>query len=57
MLLVCFVHSFLKLSKIEISENLKFLARMFPRGRLLLAVGVIRAAFSVVPSNRNQTTE
>jgi hypothetical protein len=46
---------FLNLSKIEISENLKFLARSFPRRCLLLAVIVVPAGLDL--SGRIETEQ
>jgi len=43
--LVCYF--FLKRSKIEISEHLRFLARIFPRERFLLAVIVLSAGLDL----------
>jgi hypothetical protein len=50
---------FLKRPKTEISENLKFAARMFPRGRLLLAaVGYqVRRALMPQPADLIQKWE
>src|SRR6266568_9611387 len=48
-------HFFLKLSKVEISENLRFLVRIFPRGRFLLAVIVLPAGLDL--SGRIETEQ
>jgi hypothetical protein len=46
---------FLNLSKIEISENLRFLARIFPRPCFLLAVIVVPAGLGL--SDRIETEQ
>src|SRR5690242_12287175 len=55
MFLICFVHSFLKLSEIDVSENVRFLSRILSHYRFASDVIVLPAGHDL--SDRIKTEE